>query len=166
MIHDFIRYRYIYIYIWPIGFRVGVTHRIEGSSSSEPSSSGRRGSSRRSRNSRSAGVEVVEVVDVVEVVVLGSSSWRTLAFRASGSTGFHGGRGTRAPVFTDAHEGGRHKRSSTRRTWRVVVVRAPVVVHGCRGSSPCRIAVHGRRGSSRSRSVGHRVGELGVGLSG
>ena len=29
-----------------------------------------------------------EVVDVVEVVVLGSSSWRILSFRASGSSGF------------------------------------------------------------------------------
>ena len=67
-----------------------------GSSDSEPPSSGRRGSSRSSRCSRSSrsshssGVEVVEVVDVVEVVVLGSSSWQTLAFRASGSSGFHG----------------------------------------------------------------------------
>ena len=43
-------------------------------------------------------VEVVEVVDVGEVVVLRSSSWRTLAFRASGSSGFHDGRSTRAPV--------------------------------------------------------------------
>ena len=34
-----------------------------------------------------SGVEVVEVVDVVEVVVLGSSLWRTLAFRALGSSG-------------------------------------------------------------------------------
>ena len=49
-----------------------------------------RGSSRSSHRSRPSGVEVVEVVDVGEVVVLGSSWWRTLAFRASGSTGFHG----------------------------------------------------------------------------
>ena len=35
-----------------------------------------------------SGVEVVEVVDVVEVVVLGVSGLRTLAFRASESTGF------------------------------------------------------------------------------
>ena len=84
-----------------------------------------------------------------------------------GVDGVHGVgvHGDRAPVFTsrritatslrvhDAHEGGRHKR--TRRTWRVpvgvdlvisssgsrrvVVERAPVVVHGRRGSSPCRI---------------------------
>ena len=33
-------------------------------------------------------VEVVEVVAVGEVVVLGSSSWRILVFRASGSSGF------------------------------------------------------------------------------
>ena len=42
-------------------------------------------------------VEVVEIVDVVEVVVLGSSSWRTLSYRASGSLGSTvvGGRSSR-----------------------------------------------------------------------
>ena len=75
MMHDFIRYAYI----WYIGLGLGshIGSRIEDS---EPSSLDRRGSSRSSRRSRSSrsscpsGVEVVEVVDVVEVVVLGSSS--------------------------------------------------------------------------------------------
>ena len=103
-----------------------------------PPSSDRRGSSRSSRRSRSSrgsrssGVGVVEVVDVVEVVVLGSSSWQTLAFRSSGSTGFTASgcrRSCRVPVFEvhSAHEGDRHKRSSNRRTWCVVVVWTPVV---------------------------------------
>ena len=50
--------------------------------------------------------EVVEVVDVVELVVLGASGLRTLAYRASGSTGFTtSGSGT-----------GLHGRARRRRT--------------------------------------------------
>ena len=104
--HDFIRYGYIYI--WHIGFRVGVTHRF---------------GELRIRNHRLRigeevvvvvevvvpfGVEVAEVVDVMEVVILGLSSWRALTFRASESLGFLG-IGGRTPVFSDTHEGGRHK---------------------------------------------------------
>ena len=84
-------------------------------------------------------------------------------------SGLRGRRGSshRGLVFTDAHEGGRHKTNTKNLSYfrsgkilstssgsrRVVVVRAPVVVHGRRGTRSSRTE-NSRRGRSWRSGVG------------
>ena len=81
----------------------------------------------------------------MEVVVLGSSSWRILSFRTSGSSVVGG----RTSGFTDTHAGGRH--NSDIRTENLSHFRC----RGTRSSWKKNSSVHGRR-DSRHRGTWRR----------